>query len=379
MKKKCTFSCFGCLWLPLLLLLNGCTAGEEKKPWDDVEDALTYDWSLSQDNDTTWLICHQIATYTDESGQTKIASFKASVKLWPEKQTINFGTDKNPQPQFVSNTEAKDQTGTLPTVKTVRKNFLFDDGQTVIAEICIERFVFPTFYLPYVDISDVTFETATAEQTGNANTYATTLVFSALWQKQPTNPVDKGSMQLLTEYTKIRSEPTDELLSVDYAQNYKWTGNNVTLLVEKTEVWSASGTKKHVFESPALAFSLSEKANTVKRVKNFDFAGTLSTDKTDVTDISSEDWTLQQGSVVNRITFTNGEDEFSETFVYPFYTASYTLDGKKFIFDLNVSFHETHHVTVIDDNNAQSETIAEATLLEHSLSCTATTALAKVN
>ncbi len=382
MKKKCILNNYGLLWLPLLLLLTCCYAGEERSLLsgdEDVESVLTYDWSTVQDNDTTWLICAQNVVYTAENGQPQTVSFKASVKLWPEKQTISFGADKDPKPQHLSSNDASGEAGTLPTVKTVRKNFLFDDGQSVTAEIRTERFVYPKFHLPYVDISDVTFEAATAEPTDKADTYAATLVFSAIWKEQSTNASEHGAKPLFAEYTKIRSQQTDELLSTNYTQKHVWTGNNVTLFVEKTEVWSVSGTKKQEFPSPSLAFFLTAKENKAKEVENFDFTGALSSANTEMTDISSDGWTLRKGTTVKSINFTNGKDNFSDTFEYPRYTASYTLDGRKFDFDLSVTFRETHRVTVIDANNARNETTAEATLLEHVLSGVVTTALSKAN
>lgn len=379
MKKKCILSSVGLLWLPLLLFLT-CCAGEEKEFLaldEDVESVLTYDWSTRQDKDTTWLICDQTVTYTPQSGKTEKVSAKAFVKLWPEKKTVTFGADKNPQPKFESNSTSSGEDGTLPTTKTLRKNFLFDDGQNIIAEIHVERFVYPKFHLPYVDITDVVFETATAEQTNDANTFAATLVFSALWKEQSAKTTDHGAKPLLAEYTKIRSQQTDDLLRTDYAQNYKWTGNSVTLFVEKTEIWSVSGTKKQEFSSPSLNFFLSGKENKSLEVNNFDFTGASSSAQTETTDISSDGWVLKKGSMVKTIKFTNGTNDFSDTFEYPLYTASYTLDGKKFDFDLSVSFRETHHITTINANSASNETIAEATLLGHTLSQTVTTSLSK--
>lgn len=377
MKKKNFLSVWALFWVSVLLLFCGCS-GEEmsplKVPDNKVEAFLTYDWSTKQDNDTTWLICDQTVRYETEDGSNE-AHAKASVKLWPEKEIVYFNAERNPQPEYESESTSSGESGDAPVVKTIRKNFLFKDGQNVTAEIRCERYSHLGVKLPYVEITDVRFQTSEAKETTEENTFDATVSFAAMWQEKASGHNENGEKPLAAAYTKIRSEKTDELLNTEYNSGHVWNGNSVTLIVEKIETWSLSGTKKQEFSSPSLPFALTAKNDKALEVNNFDFTGKLSSARTSTEDLSAEGWTLSKTVVVNTFQYGNGSEEFNDVFDYPLYTARYDLDGKTFDFDLSVDFRHSDQMDVENADKANHMTTATAIILNKPFTQVATTLL----
>jgi hypothetical protein len=180
---------------------------------------------------------------------------------------------------------------------------------------------------------------------------------------QDTGNSQSGKLPITVKYAKKLVSGSDKLLKTDYLQGIDWFNDNeFSLFVEKKELWQNAGEIVAIRKtSPRLKFDLAHSEHKTKEVLNFDFNGKLTTDRTQKVDISQDGWTLKRDTVKAKISFTNNSEFFEDVFSYPFFEASYTLEGKKFDFDLSVEFKENHQITKFSDSKAQNVTTAVAT------------------
>lgn len=365
MKSKSLWSCFVLLGLVALVLFTSCSSEKSeilKLPEQKIESFLSYEWATQQDNDTTWLICKQNVTFETDDGKRNVQAM-ASVKLWPEKEVVSLGAEENPKPQLAKVSTITEKNDTLPVIKTVAKDFIFNDGQTVKAIISNEIYSYMGAQLPYVDISDVSFKTADVKNASDANNFDIELLFVAKWSEKSSGTNENGEKDLSTAYQKISSNKTDKLLNTKYNSSYVWHGDSVILIVEKVETWSISGTKKQEFSSPALPFMMTAQKNKSLEVKNFDFTSSFSSIQSECEDLSVNSWTISKTTVTNVLKFDNGSEEFHDVFEYPLYTVQFALDGSTVDFDLSVDFRYACQTSVDGANSASILTNATAVIL----------------
>ena len=364
MKKKIFYGLYALFGIAVLLL-GACQSDEtiSSKSNNGTNGTLSYVWSSHEDGDTTFLICKQTLRYKDKNGWQTIYP-NAEVKLYPQTPVIEYDKGKDPTPIYVRSTVNSGYEGTNPRKTVILQGIIFNDGQTLTAEISSDLYAYigetgRELIYPHVELQQLTFNSVTLNSKDNL--IYPEITFNLPWQDTGNN--QSGKLPITVKYAKKLVSGSDKLLKTDYLQGIDWFNDNeFSLFVEKKELWQNAGEIVAIRKtSPKLKFDLAHSEHKTKEVLNFDFNGKLTTDRTQMVDISQDGWTLKRDTVKAKISFTNNSEFFEDVFSYPFFEASYTLEGKKFDFDLSVEFKENHQITKFSDSKAQNVTTAVAT------------------
>lgn len=364
MKQKIFYGLYVLLGMAVLLL-GACQSDETitSKSNNGTEGTLTYTWYATEKGDTTFLICKQTLRYKNSKNDWQTVSPNAQVKLYPQTPVIEYAYGKDPTPIYVRSAINSGYEGMNPRKKVIMQSITLSDGQLLNAEISSDLYAYVgdngrELFYPHVEFQQLTFSDVAL--TTEDNLVYPEVTFSLPWKD--TSSGESGKLPVTVKYTKQVVSSTDKLLKTSYQQGIEWlNANEFSLYVEKRELWQSAGevvaAKK---SSPKLRFALSRSEHKTKEVSNFGFTGRLTSDRTQIVDISQDGWSLMRDTVKAKVSFTNGTEFFEDAFSYPFYEASYTLDGKKFDFDLSVKFSESHHITEFSDSKAQNTTSAVA-------------------
>jgi len=363
MKKKIFYSLYA-LFGMVILLLGACQSDEtiSSKSNNGTNGTLTYVWSSHEDGDTTFLICKQTLRYKDKNGWQTIYP-NAEIKLYPQMSVIEYDKGKDPTPIYVRSTVNNGYEGITPRKKVITQEIMLNDGQTLNAEIYSDLYLYLSesgreLFYPHVELQQLTFSGVTVVADNN-------LVYPEITLNLPwldTATGESSKLPIRVKYAKRQVSGGDKLLKTDYKQGIEWLNNtDFSLYVEKRELWQNSGeivvAKK---SSPTLRFELSHSENKTVEASNFDFNGKFNSERTPKVDISQNGWTLKRDTVKAKVSFTNNSEFFEDVFYYPFFEASYMLDGKKFDFDLSVQFEENYQTTLLSDSRAKVTTYATA-------------------
>lgn len=338
---------------------------------------LSYTWSSSENGDTIILSCNQTLSYSDENGD-HVQNSVATVKLFAQSKTVEYEADTDPTPVYLKSTSNSGYEGENPRYRTIEQNLFFDDDQIITAKIAMPIYsYFDTgreLFFPYILFQELLFNNVTIKQVGDL-TYAT-VNFSIPW-KVNNNDDENGKQQLALTYAKTPVVNKDKVIKTSYNLGIDWNENSFSPFVEKTEIWQIAGEKKSKTSCPELDFEVTASDHSYIDVTDFDFSSTLSSDATTKQDISQNGWTIKKGTSTKTVNFSNGKEFFYNTFSYPLYDISFTLDGEAFEFDLSVDFKETSSITVFTDNKAKNTTVATITIAEKKFEKTVVTYMTK--
>jgi hypothetical protein len=156
-----------------------------------------------------------------------------------------------------------------------------------------------------------------------------------------------------------------------------WNETSFSPYVEKTEIWQIAGEKKKKTSGPKLDFEVTASDHLNIDVTDFDFSSTLTSDATTKQDISQNGWTIKKGTSTKTVNFSNGKEFFYNSFSYPLYDISFTLDGEAFEFDLSVDFKETSNISYLSETSGKNTTVATIKVAEKSFEKTVVTYMTK--
>lgn len=324
-----------------MFFLNGCV--EEVMSISPTADntsfspTYNYNWEDRKIADTLIFECNQQISYSLDNEEI-ILTPKATVKLYPKKDTIFFASNEKGDVVYDDEETNNSSTGSFPIVNKIEKEFYFTDGQIVKAEIYYENYNIAfgniNYELPCVIVDDINFVKASFDEIANEeNIYFVNLDFSFDWQISSENK--SSSENISTFYVKNKQLGEDELLNVSYADGYIWhNGTQFSIFVEKTETWRDAGEKKITYNSPILDFYIYGKEDKSLVVDNLNFEKTENYYQSDVTEINSDGWKIKKYVKYVTVNQSNGTQSFNNEFEFPVFEVSLSLNGELFNFDL---------------------------------------------
>lgn len=332
-----------------LMTLFSCTA-EENLFFKNDDSSVSFEWESFEKNDTLFLVCNQKLVFSDGNDRQTLYP-KACAKLYLKQDTVLFATGYSPVPKYVDSSSQEGYSGVMPRRYVFQKELTLSDGQVLFAELSSEIYSSSSSgveqLLPYVSVYGVSFDKAVAENVTQG--YKTTVSFNVLWKLS--NESERRSKTVELSYYKKQVDEVDKLLTTTYDSGINWVGDNTfELFVKKNEIWRIQGEKTEVFSSPALDFSLEKSEDKKLGVSKVNFENTLFSSQQAKEDISQQGWTLKKGKALQTVMFSNGAEYFEDVFSYPLWEVSFELEGKKFEFDLNVTFSETNVLSYIDES-----------------------------
>ncbi|MBQ8751393.1 MAG: hypothetical protein IJZ30_07150 [Alphaproteobacteria bacterium] len=364
-KSKVSFMYIMVIYI-LSVFLYGCS--EENYEFSSISPSLSNttihscQWSMTEKNDTTILLCIQNARLENDDENF---SSVVTIKLYKQKDTIYFNKDMSPTPSFKDKKSTTNNEALSPslTKHTIKKTFLFDDDEVIHLDA--------TYYsqtvekdgqiipLPYVSISSADFNNVTiSKDKNNDNQYLATLEFIVNWEEKIKGK--KGQEKAYIEYSKVKINTNDELLKTSYNQGYDWIDNQtLSLFVEKVDTWSISGEKRHKYASPSLDVRLLSSEYKTLDVTNFDFTKELTEETTHTDLIEKDNWTISKDIITKKLLYTNQKETFSDTFSYPYYDVSFELDEKVFSFDLGIKFSVDNNISTTSDTHKSNTSTAQ--------------------
>lgn len=325
------------IMLMAMMFLNSCVDEQSNITGlhsDDVTASLSETWIDQVLDDTIYMYCNQKITYTIGE-ETKNLYPNAQVKFWLKNDSITFGSEDDVIPKVVTDSEQSTTKGKLNVIK---KEFDLDDGQIVYAEISYE---IPTIELndkevelPHVKITDIDLLDATSEQLSIDNRqFVVHTTFNVKWLSS--NALEETARSTQFYYIKTRSSVPDELIKTEYNKGYNWiTDTGASCYVEKISTWSVSGTKRFKYSSGMLDFSIIKSQDSTIEATNLEFKASQTTKHSEKTTVSSNEWNIQKANIQKTIHYTNDIESFEDTFEYPVYDVSFTLDDQTFKFDI---------------------------------------------
>ena len=360
--------------------VSGCTSDEtmELQGNNGNVGTLRYQWSAqTMSEDTVILVCNQILTYPDYSGNSRTAYPKAIVKLWPENNnTVEYTANTDPTPVYGSSHSTKGYEGISSTLYAIEQKITMKDGKVFHAKLSYDLLSYAdngrTLFYPHVELKELTFsEVVKLNKSGDL--VRPELEFDVPWFTS--NNTGDGKQKISISYVKKAVQEADVLLSTSFSKGLNWRDDAFQLYVEKKETWKLAGEKTTSISSPWLDFELNSSADASKEVQNFNFTGSPALTSSRPEDISQTGWKLKKSTTTQTLRFTNGVESFAHVFTYPLYEASITWEGQTFDFDLSVNFNETHSVTKFSDQSAKLTTVGSVVLDSKRIDRTTATSL----
>ncbi len=317
----------------------------------------TYLWSETSKGDTLIYECAQTVS-VNYQGAIKTYTPKAKIVFYKRDDVIPINSNEDATPTYITSKEDKDSNSSSPTIYTYDKEFSFDDGQIITAKAYYEVYTNdnPNFdvMLPFVSINSIDFIDAKSSLSKDkTDEYKVDLLFSFDWMVNYAS--EDGTESLNIDYLKVVLNDADELLDVTYNQSYEWiSDNSLTLILERNEIWSKGGKKTTKYQSPALNIGLSSEKNKTLEVSSFDFTKKLTTTTNKTEDLSKDNWNILKKEIQEKVTFSNSSTSFDDSFVYPSYEVSFSLDDKVFNYDLTSAFS---YDTSTSKNNEKTSTL----------------------
>ncbi len=344
----------------------GCA--QEDYELSSVSNSLSYNtyyshqWSKTTKKDTTILLCLQNVKMenVDENFSSTVM-----IKLYKQKDSVYFNEKMSPSPICENKvvTSNKKDISSNKTKHTIKKEFFFNDGEIVYADITFYsqkvELENSTLTLPYMSITSVDFNTSNLQQDKNKeNQYHVVLDFDVNWQIVGKN--DDGNENASIEYEKIKIYDQDELLNTSYTKGYNWINEEIiSLFVEKIESWKIAGEKKTKYTSPPLEIKLLTSGYKTLEVANFDFRKELFEETKNEENISKDNWDITKHLITQTLRYTNNTDTFDDVFSYFLFDVSFMLDEKVFNFDLGVEFSVDNELTTINQHHKSNKTSAK--------------------
>ena len=343
----------------------GCAGENSKFLQNGTTSDYFYLWSSTQKKDTLIFECAQ--TLKVNHGDEDLEYFpKATVKLYLEKDTVYLKSLDNAKPVLEDQNESFQEKGSFPITYTLTKRFEFSDTEVLCAKATYEAYTYndgtQSYKLPYMSVSSIDFIKSSLENLSNTTTsQKANLELSIAWKEE--NGKKKGTHEAKLSYIQTTNEkpqkPKDTLISTNYNQKINWIeADKFNLVVEKQETWSQSGNKTTSYTSKDLTFYLSSKEDKTIEVENFDFSATEESSTTSTTDLSANDWQIVKEEITKTFKYSNTKNSFEDTFVYPIYKATLSLDGKSFPFDLEFVFKFGASVSKSSSTSATHKTEA---------------------
>lgn len=346
------------LWLLITMFFFCGCAKEILKitPTSDVSivPVYTYNWADKKDADTLIFECKQKISYS-LNDEDFVISPNAFVKLYPYKDTVFFEGNEKADAVFERETTIDVSEDGVPKINKFLKEFYFDDGQIIKAEIYFESYSLTigdkVYELPYMNVENLIFVSVSTDEIVNEeNIFFTDLDFSFDYNVSTND--EKITKNISTYYIKKRLLEEDELQDVSYSDGYIWhNSKQFSLFVEKNEIWRDKGEQKSTFTSPIIDFYISGKDDQIIEADNIDFEYSENYNLSDVTEINSDGWNIKQYTKNFTINHSNGVQSFSNNFSFPVYEISLSVDGKSFGFDLKQKHSINTKVNTEDDKN----------------------------
>ena len=228
------------LWLLITMFFFCGCAKEILKitPTSDVSivPVYTYNWADKKDADTLIFECKQKISYS-LNDEDFVISPNAFVKLYPYKDTVFFEGNEKADAVFERETTIDVSEDGVPKINKFLKEFYFDDGQIIKAEIYFESYSLTigdkVYELPYMNVENLIFVSVSKDEIVNEeNIFFTDLDFSFDYNVSTND--EKITKNISTYYIKKRLLEEDELQDVSYSDGYIWhNSKQFSLFVEK--------------------------------------------------------------------------------------------------------------------------------------------------
>jgi len=343
------------MWLcAILCALISCRS--EETTWYPTNNGnagtLHFEWAdQSSVGDTVMLFCHQTLSYTDDGGNNVVLHPKAYIKLWPETTNlIEYTAGTDPTPSYKNSLVNE---GLVEKRREIEQKITMSDGKVFCGILGYELNSYDTgrtMFYPHIILQKLKFARVSSLNNSD-NLTSVNLEFDVPFETS--NNTGKGTEKIRISYLKKEVQAADELLSTTFSKSINWRDDSFQLFVEKTETWKLAGKKKTSITSPWLDFQLDCSDDSTQTVSNFGFEGNLMPQSTLKDDISQDGWNLKRGYATQTVRFSNGSENFVNTFTYPLYEAGVMWEGQTFDFDLSVNFNETHSITEYSEHSAK--------------------------
>jgi hypothetical protein len=333
-------------------------------------DAYHQYWSSTIKGDTVIYECAQ--TLKVNYGQRDLVLRpRATVKVYPQKDTIVFDNFQDLKPELVSSSINRETKGLNPIVHSFRKEFTFNDTEVICADVSYEVYSLEnevsTYAMPSMSVTDIEFVEATVVSDElNENELRVELDFRFYWQVE--NLSQSGSNDLTIEYLKLSSIviEDDELEETSFNTGYNFINENqLEFFIEKVEKWKYKGVKKDKHTSIPLSINFEGEPNTTQKVSNFNFTSSLHASSIS-NDLSKDNWFITENLIEQKISYSNQVETFEDVFTYRTYEVACFVWNKTFEFDLNVDFKSSNELVKINDVSAKLITSATLSIASKS-------------
>lgn len=303
----------------------------------------SYNWQDKKDADTLVFECNQRISYSIDGKEFTLNPY-AFVKLYVDKDTIFFDSNSKPDVIYEKETSSSNSEGIAPSKNSISKKFYFTDGQIANVEVYYESYNASigniSYDLPYMNVSDVTFNEASCDEIVNEdNLFFADLFFTVMWNVS--NEKNSSSEDISTHYFKKPLAVNDELLDASYSDGYTWIDEtHFSFFLERSEKWSNSGNKKFTYTSPVMEFFFTPKEDKSIEVSSYSFDKRLDVETSDVIENVNDNWSIKRSIACQKIKYDNGNESFVDEFTYPLYAVSFLTDDEKtHNFDLKYEFN----------------------------------------